>query len=373
MRPGDDGTWSYRLEWYPPGEGGRQRTQGLGRHLPADVEAVAHAAISSLGSPSPTVGRGQVATWADLLGVALAAWTRRGKLTGTPAPATIADYTRVVGVLAWATGPSPLPTSARALRAQAEATRDALLRGEGGTGYRASTTAHALRVMAAAWGYGVAEDLVAPLPWQRPDLRIEPTRRHIPTDEDARLVLAHMRARGAPEWSVVAFMLHFATAPRISELAALTVADVDLEAGAVTYGRHELARKTGERTVPLDAATAEALGRYLDGLPALAPDARVWPRTFLTMRHRWWPNYVLPAMREAGVTPWSPHAARTALSDSLAAAGVDPHTGGGVLGHSEEIQRAFYRRRLMDAARGAMAARTLGTGGGEVVVMRRKR
>lgn len=71
--------------------------------------------------------------------------------------------------------------------------------------------------------------------------------------------------------------------------------------------------------------------------------------------------------------PSCPLAARTALSDSLAAAGVDPHTGGGVLGHSEEVQRAYYRNRLMGAARAAMAARTLGTGGGEVVVMRRKR
>jgi hypothetical protein len=48
-------------------------------------------------------------------------------------------------------------------------------------------------------------------------------------------------------------------------------------------------------------------------------------------------------------------------------------SGESVLGHSAEVQRAFYRRRLMDSARGAMAARTLGKGGGEVVVMRRKK
>lgn len=358
--PDAEGRWLWRLEWYPAGAGGAQRTQGLGRHRAADVEAVAHAAVARLGEAAPT-SRAKVTTWGVLLRAALAAWEREGAAAGRPTPRTLALYRTCVGYLLWAAEQRPLPSSPRALAAQAVEMRDRLIRRPGSDeGLAPSTTALALRIAGMAWSWGVREELVAPLPWQPPRLVVPRPDRHIPTQDEAVRVLAELRGH-APPWAVVAYVLHWSTAPRLGELAALTVGDVDLEASAVWYGRHEGARKTGERLALVDPGAMAELARWLDTRrerERLTAEDGVWGVTRDTVEQLW-ERHAEPAMERAGVPRWTSHAVRSAMADHLAGAGVDEHSASAQLGNSEAVRRAHYRRALSGPLRAAVQGRAL--------------
>lgn len=365
-----DGRWLWRIEWYPAGGAGAQRTRGLGRHRPGDVEAAAHAAIAGLDQAAP-VSRARVSTWGVLLRAALAAWRREGAAGGRPALRTLGIYATCVGYLLYVAESWPLPTSPRALTAQAVELRDRLIRRPGTTeGLAPSTTQLTLRIAGMAWGWGVREELVQPLPWSHPRLSVARPRRHISTREEAARVLAELR-RSAPPWIVVAYVVHWATAPRIGELGALTVGDVDLEVGAVWYGRHEGDAKTGERLAVLDPGAAAELGAWLARRresEVLTAETGLWGVTPGTVRSGWH-TIVYAAMDAAGVPRWPAHAVRSAMADDLAGAGVDEHTATAQLGNSESVRRAHYRQALAGPLRAAVADRAL-VGAPEGAVLR---
>lgn len=361
-----DGRWRWRIEWYPAGEGGAQRTRGLGRHHTADVEAEAHRVIAELGAPqAPT--REQVGTWRVLLGAALAAW-ERDQRAGVLEASTLRGYRGHVARLQWATDGWTLPTGPRALATQAAELRDRLL-GE----VAASTAAVGLAVASKAWSWGVREELVAPLPWPRAlGVRVQRPARYAPTGDDVRRLLralrqhheearpAHRARRAEHNWPLVGVLLWWATGARIGELAALRVGDV-LE-DAVVLGRHQGARKTGARQVPLDEVTAAALAAYLEERRAvitLGPDDRLWPVTaggFCGL----WGRFVHPTLAELGIPAFSPHAGRAAVVDTLYALGGDPRLVADLLGHTVETALRYYRRSRTPQRRALVELRAAG-------------
>lgn len=365
--PDVDGRWLWRIEWYPTGARGAQRTQGMGRHRPEGIEAEAHRLIPALGG-APTVRRGGVTTWGILLRAWLAAIEREAVNAGTPQPSTLRLYRNAVAYLLHPAEAWPTPTGARALTAQGVELRDRLLGRGTADGLAASTTRVALRVAAMAWGWGVREEHVAPLPWQTPALKVPRTDRHIPTIAEGRRVADALQAqcnardvRHRPpfDWPVVAYLLHWETGPRIGELAALTVDDLVLDTPAVWYGRHPGASKTGERLALIDDGTAGVLRGYVAERGDLTPDVPLWPVSETTARTGFWTTWVAPAMAEAGVPFWPPHAVRASLTDHLADARIDVVSADAQLGNREGTRDAYYRRALTAPLRAALAERAL--------------
>lgn len=217
--------------------------------------------------------------------------------------------------------------------------------------------------MSAAWAHGVSRELVTVLPFHPPKIHIPAVGRVVPTLEDARRVLDKLRGecerrRPPHDWPLVAFDLHWATAPRIGELAALVVADVDRGRCGVWLGRHEGNRKTGERFVVVEPGAMDRLCAYLDERGEVRPDAGIWPVTMATLRVELWRGWVRPAMVAAGVTPWTPHGVRGEASDHLADR-VDEHSVTRQIGNTEAVRRKHYRTTLTDPLRRAMADRAL--------------
>ncbi len=362
----DQGKRRWRLEWYPAGEKGQQRTRSIGRHLERDVEHEAHIAIAGLGRGDARVTV-VATTWGQLLGAALADWRKESEATGRPTRRTIADYEKVVAGLLFYVQAWPCPEGARALAAQARELRDALLRRPGSdedVGLAPSTTRLYLAVAAAAWSWGVREEMVAPLPWQAPSLRVERPVRHVPTLDEGVKVLRQLEARfGADAWQVAAYVLHWATSPRIGELAHLELGDWHPDRGIVVYGSHEGAAKTGRREVVVDPGTVAVVEAYLEARRAagetLAPTDHVWPMTPSSITSGWWARVVYPAMDAAKVSRWAAHTVRFAAADAFAAAGVDEHSASAQLGNSEAVRRAHYRSALEPARRVAVQARSI--------------
>lgn len=379
--PDERGRWLWRLEWYPEGGKGAQRTRGLGRLGEADVEAVAHRAIAS-GLDAPLLRPGIVESWGLLLRAALAAW-RLDEAAGTLAPRSVVAYSHAVSRLLYLAERWPIPSGAMALDQQVTRLRDDLLR----AGVAPSTTRQTLAAASKAWGWGVRQERVPPLPWPRVPIKIDPPERHIPTADELARVLGAMRARdlraheGRHGWPWVLLVLAWSTGPRIGEAAQLRVEDVDLgDAPEVIYGRHDGARKTGRRSVPIDDATAEVLRDYLDRRRAagetLAPGSSLWPVTHTAIENDgWMRHHVRPACAAAGVPVFRPHDVRAAVVEDLYRRGADPREAADLLGHSVATALGYYRRTRLDRKRALAGMR--GAGGiaveGEVRVVEFKR
>lgn len=367
------GRWLWRLEWYPEGGKGKQRTRGMGRVSSLDVEREAHKAIAG-GLDAPALAPGPVLTWGLLLRAALAAWRKDGT-AGILAPRSVVAYDHAVSRLLYLAETWPTPSGARALDEQARRIRDDLLR----AGVAPSTTRQTLATAAKAWGWGVREERVAPLPWPRVTVKVEPPERHIPTADELARVIAAMRARdlrpheGRHGWPWVALVLAWSTGPRIGEMAQLRVGDVDLgDDPEVIYGRHDGARKTGRRAVPLDEATAEAvramLGRRVAAGEILTPESRLWPVEPTAIENDgWMRHHVRPSCEAAGVLLFRPHDVRAAVVEDLYRRGADPREAADLLGHSVATALGYYRRTRLDRKRALAGLRDAGAVlGGEV-------
>lgn len=359
----DEGRRRWRLEWYPSGQKGEQRTRSIGRHLDRDVEQEAHIAIAGLGRGDARVAV-IATTWGQLLGCALADWRKESEATGRPTKRTLQIYEQCVSGLLFYMKDWPCPDGVRALATQARDLRDRLLRRPGSdVGLAPSTTRLYLSVAQAAWSWGVREEMVSPLPWQAPALTVERPVRYIPTAAEGLKVLEAIEAKyGTGHWTAVAYVLHWVTSPRIGELGALTLADWHPAKCMVTYGSHEGAAKTGRREVVVDPGTVAVVEAYLqrrrDAGEVLEAATGLWPVQADTIRD-WWRRYAYPAMDRAGVPRWPSHAVRTSSADDMAAAGVDEHSASAQLGNSEEVRRTHYRSVLEPARRVAVQARSL--------------
>lgn len=366
--PDEAGRWLWRLEWYPDGEGGKQRTRGLGRHLATEAESAALAAIADLRDPTSTTTRAAVGTWGVLLKAALAAWEADGA-SGTLADKTVTNYRYCVDRLIAHCESWPLPTGARALTGQVTTLRSTLL----GAGWARSTAAITLIAARKAWSWGEQQELVTPLPWPRVTIATAvKADKYIPTPDDIRRLIARVRimidtsTNRTPryDWPLRVLLTWWATGARIGEVAALTVADVDLgDAPAVQLGRHEGNQKTGARWVPIDDVVAATLIDYLDErrqTETLSPQSSLWPVTPGALRVALWDDYVRPALKAENIPDFTPHAGRAAVVDALYELGADPRLVADLLGHTVATALKYYRRSRTPQRRALALARNAG-------------
>ncbi|MBM3873667.1 MAG: site-specific tyrosine recombinase XerD [Verrucomicrobia bacterium] len=161
---------------------------------------------------------------------------------------------------------------------------------------------------------------------------------------------------------------------RVSELAGLTVANLDLEQGFLRV----FGKGAKERLVPLGRRAAAALRRYLEaGRPRLVRSGRTGDVVFLSERGGPLSRVTLWLLvrrhaQRAGITrPVKPHMLRHSFATHLLAGGADLRSIQEMLGHANlgttEIYTAVAANRLVDEharfhPRGrALRARNLGT------------
>jgi integrase len=214
-------------------------------------------------------------------------------------------------------------------------------------------------------------------------ITVAPPERHIPTADELGRVLGAMRSRvlrpheGRHGWPWVLLVLAWSTGPRIGEASHLVVGDLDLgDAPEAFLGRHEGARKTGHRSVPLDEATAKVLRDYIERRriagETLAPGSSLWPVTHTAIENDgWMRHHVRPACDAAGVPVFRPHDVRAAVVEDLYRRGADPREAADLLGHSVATALGYYRRKRLDRKRALAGLRNAGAvvGGEEAKVV----
>lgn len=165
--------------------------------------------------------------------------------------------------------------------------------------------------------------------------------------------------------------VQLATGARISEIAALRREDIDPDEWMLTLGRHELARKTGAREVPLDDPDVIGLLRArLASLPDHEP--RLWGLSMHTVRDRAI-DEVRGACDAANVPRWTTHAIRRFVIDRLCRRGVDSVDAARLLGMSLKTLEKHYRTITPEDKRAAVRKARLGAldeVGAEVVQLR---
>ena len=231
--------------------------------------------------------------------------------------------------------------------------RDQLLR----DGWAPGTVKQHLKMLRAAWAWGQEMGVCPDRSLPKTRLKVTPVRdTHTPSRADVLAVLDKLTAG----WPQLMGLLLFSTGARIGEIAALTWADVHLDAGEV-----RLDGKTGPRTVPLSADAVAALSAWTTNRES---DHAVLGVTFWTAKKHFGPRYLTPACTAAKVRPFTPHALRRAAVDAFARAGVDIGTAAAFLGHSPTVMLEHYRRVSIEDRRRALQAAALGQlEGGEVI------
>ncbi|MCA9525318.1 MAG: tyrosine-type recombinase/integrase [Myxococcales bacterium] len=162
----------------------------------------------------------------------------------------------------------------------------------------------------------------------------------------------------APRRIRLGLLLQLATGARQGEILALQHADVAVEGrrAVLQLGRHEGARKTGTRAVPLAGDIVDELRDFwrpgeagpLLGLKRVS----LKTETFYWLRDFPWD--------ERGLTRWTTHALRRLAADTLLRSGVEIGTAAAVLGHSPQVMLQMYRQVTAEDAQRAVAQAGLG-------------
>jgi len=197
-------------------------------------------------------------------------------------------------------------------------------------------------------------------------LRASPVRARVtPTREHLEALIPHLRPRYALLVSLMS-----AVGARIGEIAALEWADVDLEAGVVTLGRHEGASKTGVREAPIEPEIVELLRDWYARPPesplrGAAPSEAIRGRWVLgvqpvTAVSLFVSRYLPPACAAAKIERFTSHGIRRWATDEMGRADVEPATGASLQGHSAAEAARRYRQPTLADKRVAVRRARLG-------------
>lgn len=225
----------------------------------------------------------------------------------------------------------------RITRATLEGYRDRALR----EGRSARLVNRHLRVLRLAWRWG--QEVGASPPTALPAVKAlekgHQNCHYTPTQDEATRILTAMR-QGWPR--LVALML-WTTGARIGEVTTLDWSAVDLTGGWI-----RLDGKTGERTIPLHSALADAL----TALPHR--EGRVITAAAKTVRVNIL-GELARACSRTRVPRTTPHGLRRLAADTFARSGVDVATAARWLGHSPQVMLQVYREVTRDDLASARA------------------
>ena len=241
-------------------------------------------------------------------------------------------------------------------RGSLESYRDRALR----AGSAPGTVRVDLRVLATAWRWA-REIGIVPDRELRPRLPAEAKApRRVASAEEVAQVLDRLRA-AAPPWVARLVWLLSVTGVRRMEACSLRWDDVDLERRVLHVGRHEDARKTGPRDVPLtrDAAAEIATWpREAEGVWGVTPGSA---SAGLGLHLR-------AACADLDVELVDGRALRRGAANALRRAGVDRLVYETIMGHSEETGDAYYQSVDLSEAHEAVQRAGLGVADrGEVI------
>jgi integrase len=238
--------------------------------------------------------------------------------------------------------------------------RDEALRGSASATVRLD-----LRILRQAWRWAKARRLVdRDLPrvqvLDRGDGReAEKARPHI---DDVAVVEAKLRERWADGWPWRVFHVIAVTGARPSEVARLTVGDVDLEHRTIRiHGkRSPQTRKARIRTLAILADTVAALRPFVEGR---ASDARLWGPSPKSIANSLRQDHLPRACAEARVDPVKPLGLRRLATDTLRQRHVDPVVAAAILGNSPAVMVREYARASAEECEDAITRARLGRTG----------
>lgn len=372
--------WRWRLEWYTPvaaDDGTREsklRTLPLGRFKePAEAQAAALVEIANgkAGGGAPKVRPGQIRTLDTLLRAFLAYVKTEPEYAASTKKTYAAHVARLCGRIG-DIPVDPVPAWGALDRYRVGCLAD---------GYKPVTVRQDLVILQAAWTYGMDRQYVhGDLP--RVAVDVPSADPYTPPKADILRLLARLelwaregyarkndgRRRRVAAWVPLAARLYWATGARRTELAALEVGDVRVELGRdpedgpyaeLRLGRHEGARKTGGRTVPIaDYDTAAAIAAWLRERGAVTPSDGFWGRAVRSIEdlHEWMHR----ACDAEGLPHFTTQSVRRAVTDALFEAGADPKVEAQILGHSDATALRYYRKPRASSLQAAVLRAGLG-------------
>ncbi len=339
--------WYWRAVCYV---NGKEETVWTGRASREEAERVVVAKMAG-GELFTDKGTEEITTAKDLLECWLGAQKEREDLAAN----TYRSYHNACAKLSKGLGSVQIGAMHRG---SLERYRDQRLR----AGAAPSTVRLELRVLCIAWGWG--QDL-----GHCPSVRLKPPKlpkqprysRRTPTRGDVAKVLEQLEG-----WPRLAVLLLYATGARPGEVTHLRWEDLDLERGLVHLGRHDGARKTGERILPIRPEIVRALEAWGQG-ERVGCVLRDEPDTATSVLGHW----IRRAAKRAEVEPFSPMGLRRLAEDELYRRVGDPSAAARFLGHSPRMAMEHYRRVNAMDLRQAMEAADLGkVPAGEVIELR---
>ena len=342
----DDGRWYWQARVFKQrGKSGDTVWTGwgtAGEVVQAIAALVGEQGPAPVPSSPPPSTAAQIVTVTDLVETWIPKVQRQAE-AGTLAASTATSYRISARRLKGGFGDLPIE---RVTKARMEEYRDK----RRGAGAAASTVDLDLRVLRAAWRWAQDDEHLPPR--EIPRLRVKGPRvnnRRTPSRGEIGAVLSHLDG-----WAALAVRLLAATGARVGEVAALRWPDVRWASKVL-----RLDGKTGERLVPLDEPTLDALrewhARDASGDPTIFGVA---PSTVVTGLQM----HALPtACEAAGIERFTPHGLRRAAVDRLARRGVDVGSAAAMLGHTPEVMLREYRRATLSDLRAAVEAADLST------------
>lgn len=333
------GRW--RVEWYPEGGQGKQRTRSLGwlSRVQAERTAAALLAGGLLDERPQATTAGEIRTVRDVLEIYNGALHARGDLRAS----TRGAYEGCLARLQRHVGELPVALLGRSV---ATTYRDRYLAHTGGSG---TQTIHTdLSLLGSAVRYLQDRGLQIRSPAR---LRLQIRRTYsdrTPSPAEVEAVLAQL----STPWHRAALCLLWGTGARIGDLALLTWADVSPT--AITISEES---KTGRRVIPLTARAIEGLAILREHHPGTAASS-VWParRSFRQTLY----NALHRGAKLAGVEAFSCHALRRLAVNELRQAGVELEVVAAITGHSVQTLLRYYRRVNPLEVTAALARNPLG-------------
>lgn len=314
------GRW--RVEWYPEGGRGKQRTRSLGwlNRRTAEKTAAALLAGGLLDAHPQATTAGEIRTVGDLLEVYAGAVRARADLR----PRSRAAYEGSLERLKAHVGTLPISLLGRTV---AGTYRDRYLASTEGTGTQTVRTD--LSVLTSAVLYAQDHGLAVRRP-ARVRLQVRRTYSdHTPSPVDVAAVLASMTL----PWHQASLCLLWGTGARIGDLALLRWEHIS--STAITIPEES---KTGRRTIPLTDRAREGLDHLPPGLPA----ASIWPPQ-RSMRQA-----INGAIRRAAVRAevqrFTCHGLRRLAVNQLRQSGEELEVVATITGHSAKTLLRHYRQ-----------------------------
>lgn len=342
-------TWLWRLEWCPPGAGGKQQTKGLGWATREAAEAEAMRLLGSgLQAPARPTSADQFETVADLLLCWLAHQEQRAADPEQPYKASSALICRTAVLRLLGTPERPALGKLRLTRlsaARLEQFRDRRLL----QGHSPRTVGLDLGLFrqACRWGHehGAPGDLsrLPRIQVRDPEGYSRETQgSRVPTDAEVEAVIDsipsdHLR---------LAVILLWATGARPSEIRLARRRDLNVETRMLDIQQS----KTGRRIVPLPASLMpriiELLPDDFDG-PLIGKELS--GKTYAT-------RAIKLACKRLGQERWGSKGLRRRASFRLIEAGVDPKTYEALMGHTWQVGMQVYAEATNASKRQAIEA-----------------